>query len=169
LKEEFKAAGISVWWDKTNMQGDMTYQMQVNVNAANFVLVLGTPLYAERAMMKDEVTGKPKGGVAIEVECMLEKMKTHPNSVVPVIFESDIDSQEIFSHIQNAVPECFYKKLVVKDFRIAKTEDYYAHVAGVMPVGIIPTILDLAGDDAYEKEWTIFESNVAKLHKSQQK
>lgn len=43
-------------------------QMELNVERADFVLVLGTPLYAERANLKDAVTGSPKGGVAVEVK-----------------------------------------------------------------------------------------------------
>jgi hypothetical protein len=75
LKEELEVAGVKVWyclcfslwynnlsfrWDRTNMEGSPTYQMEEGVKRADFVLVLGSARYRERAE-------DPNSGVACEV------------------------------------------------------------------------------------------------------
>jgi hypothetical protein len=47
-------------WDRTNMEGDLKYQMAEGVKRADFVLVLGSARYKERAEI-------PESGVANEV------------------------------------------------------------------------------------------------------
>jgi len=106
LKEELNAAGVSVWWDKMSMEGHMEDQMQTNVAESDFVLVLCTPLYKQRATLTTE-DGKPLGGVAIEVQHIMKKLETNKHSAIPVIFESGIESKVYYDHIKVAVPECF--------------------------------------------------------------
>jgi len=126
FKNDLKKVGIDTFLDVENMTGNMNTTMAENIAKSNFVFIVVTPRFKERA---DDNTSH----LQFELNNIVESNKF----IIPILIEGDFNT---------SLPSQFdIKNLFAYDFT---SFDYFTLLIGTTnPKGIIPTIFKLNNDD----------------------
>ena len=124
LCSDLQLIGLHVFWDKPDIDGDMIEWMQRRIAESSHIIIIGTPLYRNKAY--DSSTNVFK-----EFNHILARLKeNHPPKLLPVLFSGN-KGQSFPDEIQNI----FYR-----DF--GDPSKYLSSLIGLDPVGLIPGVFE---------------------------
>jgi hypothetical protein len=128
LQSDLQALQIEVLLDIKDMNGVMKTFMVEGIARSDYVLLIGTPRFKERA-------SQPETNLALELKHALRKPL---DRLVPLLYRGTRNS---------AFPECLHD-LLIRDFSVSG--NYYHLMTQLQgPVGLIPSLLNLRNDRHY--------------------
>ena len=133
LKKDLEMAGMTVTLDVRNMKDDMKKFMVQGIERAHKVLLICTPRLKVRA------SEETKNNLQLELETALEKAKTTPEFIVPLIFSGTF---------RDAMPPQAEHLLSIN---LTSTDGYYSTMASLAPMGLVPMLLGLEDSKDYQR------------------
>jgi WD40 repeat protein/TPR repeat protein len=154
LAEDLRTLGFRPWLDLEQMSGNIDQQMAGNIKGSRFVLVIGSPLYAERATTLDH--NQQKTNVQKEYEAILEQQQSGQLQVFPLQFLGE-----------SAFPPALLNHANQLDFRDIEDTAQYLFRMTDPHHGLVPKLLNLTADayaeSVYHSAYTQLQNQLALL------
>ena len=83
LAKDLTHMGVDTWLDLEKMTGDIDAQMAQNIDQSDFALMIGTPLYSQRATEPDSRSGKITN-VQKEYEAIIDRSNSGKLRILPL-------------------------------------------------------------------------------------
>ena len=121
---DLQPIGLTVYWDKPHIDGDMNEWMQSCITESSHIIVIGTPLYRNKAY-------DPSTNVYKEFNHILARSKENePPKLLPVLFSGNKE-QSFPDEFQN---------IIYRDF--SHPSKYLSSLLGLDPLGLIPGVFE---------------------------
>jgi hypothetical protein len=138
LRSDLCAIGCDVTYDIFSFSADLKDEMKKAVDTSDVALMICTRTY------KSKVVQGPSTNVGYEFELIMRKLEAPEGvyKVIPLLFSGKME---------DAVPDQL-RKILVRDCTCHSA--YHLQLFGLSnPLGIVPAMLDLQGDEEYLKVW----------------
>jgi TPR repeat protein len=124
LARDLKKVNVAVFLDVESMQGDMKKCMKENIKKSDYIVLIGTPRYKERAGQDTNVAFEFK---RIQRKVRAEKKNGNTNILLPLLYSGDFGTS-------------FPKKVTENLIRDIRESTHYCHVliGNKKPLGLIP-------------------------------
>ncbi|MCC2666890.1 MAG: Kinesin light chain, partial [Gammaproteobacteria bacterium] len=139
LQNDFERAGIQTFLDVRDMQGNIDVVMRDNLLASDFVLPILTPIFLAR--VKED--GEKLNNLQFEFNLMMEKVKTKPACVLPILHGV------AFREVTEECPELLARQMGYQLQTSTRLEPYLVGLSD--PLGIIPVMYGIRFNDSAYK------------------
>jgi Ran GTPase-activating protein (RanGAP) involved in mRNA processing and transport/predicted Ser/Thr protein kinase len=130
LCDHLTQLGAKVYLDITHLDGNMKTYMSEKIQESNYILLIGTPRFKERAE-------DPTTHLGFEIQHALARTELHPHALVPLLYAG---------RFATAFPVNVIKELLIRDMR--NPRHYYYQMAQLEnPLGLIPGLWGIFGGD----------------------
>eukprot|EP01111_Echinosteliopsis_oligospora_P015797 TRINITY_DN6361_c0_g1_i3.p1 TRINITY_DN6361_c0_g1~~TRINITY_DN6361_c0_g1_i3.p1 ORF type:complete len:159 (+),score=40.82 TRINITY_DN6361_c0_g1_i3:119-595(+) len=139
-KKTLEMAGAEVFLDVYDMEGGIKHAMKTNIEAADKYMLMCTPSLQAR------VKETNKNNMVYELECALEKQKTNPSFILPVIVEGSF-SESVPTELDGRdVRGIFRDILAITHLKNPDNKELLA----LKPAGLLPIVFELKKDPLYK-------------------
>jgi len=132
LRRDLLSIGFTVYFDLTNMTGNIKQYMESGISNNDYTIVIGTPKLKSRF---EEANENP---LKIELTEALNKSQQNPNMIIPLLRDGKRET---------SFPTILNNFLVVN---FTDDKKYEESLLGFFPRGLIPTLLDVQADQKYK-------------------
>jgi hypothetical protein len=132
LRDDLRTLGMRVFIDLGDISGDKTRWIQESIRDANYILLIGTPLFKERASIS---------AANLEWRTIQAKCKSNPDILIPVLYKGDPSAAFPASALERSPLDC------------RDSKQYYVSLTSLAPRGLIPVLYKFY-DDAAHKFYT---------------
>jgi serine/threonine protein kinase len=136
LEADLRSAGLTPWFDLPKMTGHLDEQMRSNIEASQYVLLIGTNRYGERTK-PDRNTNVRK-----ELDFALAEAKRDPNFLLPLMLEGDFGTTFPSAVSEYLIRDCRSWYSLEKG-QWESLDNYIKELTQYKPLGILPCLLGL--------------------------
>jgi ankyrin repeat protein len=148
LETTLRTLKINVFLDIKKMQGDLRHCMQQNIESSDYIILIGTPCFKQKA--ENDNTH-----LHFEYELALKQKAMSPHALIPLLYKGSIETsfpREI-------------KHSLIRDYQKAKS--YYAFMTDLENLGVIPAIYPMLADSkAYQVLLQGFQDKLTSLQQA---